>query len=256
MRFTQRQRIKYHLIKFKNAMTTKKQFIYNLFMAALAMISIIFITLDYAHQININSIPFLAIDNLIFVIFTIDYLVRLVRAENKKAFFKSNIFDLLSIIPVTQVSAIFRITRIGRLLRLLRILRIARLVGLAGRLESFLKMNGLLYYLYTSLAVVLITAALYSVSEKVSFSTAIWWSIVTSTTVGYGDISPTTLLGRIAAVIDMLVGIGLIGMLTSSITEYFAKPTDNELSELKAQNERLAKKLTEIEALLREKNND
>lgn len=52
---------------------------------------------------------------------------------------------------------------------------------------------------------------------------ALWWSIVTCTTVGYGDISPSTLPGRIIAVFLMIVGIGLISMLTGTITTYFTK---------------------------------
>lgn len=61
-----------------------------------------------------------------------------------------------------------------------------------------------------------------------TFSDALWWAIVTTTTVGYGDISPTTPIGRVLAVTLMLVGIGIIGTLTSSITSYFNK--ENEIS--------------------------
>lgn len=222
-------------------------------MAILAIISIVLISLDYAHKIDINSMPYITIDNSILLIFAIDYFARLFNAKNKWRFFRENIFDLLSIIPATEISSVFRLARIGRLLRLLKVLRIFRLVGLAGRFERFLKVNGLLYYLYISIVVILTTSSLYSISEKVSFSTAVWWSIVTSTTVGYGDISPTTLSGRLAAIIDMLIGIGLIGMLTSSITGYFSKNDDNELNKLKEQNDRLERELEEIEILLKEK---
>ena len=53
------------------------------------------------------------------------------------------------------------------------------------------------------------------------FFDAIWWSFVTTTTVGYGDISPSTNIGRLIAAILMIIGIGLIGSLTSTITTYF-----------------------------------
>ncbi len=54
-----------------------------------------------------------------------------------------------------------------------------------------------------------------------SIQDGIWWAFVTSTTVGYGDISPVTPFGRIIATVLMLVGIGLIGSLTITITSYF-----------------------------------
>ena len=225
-------------------------------MALLAIISIVLIVLDYAHEINIVSPPYSIIDNSILIVFAIDYFVRLFYAKDKKRFFKENIFDLLSIIPVNNLFYVFRMARIGRAFRLLKLLRIFRLVGLTGRLHKFLKTNGLIYYLYISLTVILIASSLYCISEKVSFSTALWWSITTATTVGYGDVSPTTGLGKAAAVLLMFLGIGFIGMLTSSLTNFFDTSTDNdlekELAELKQQNQELEDHLSRLEKLVKE----
>ena len=225
-------------------------------MALLAIISIVLIVLDYAHEINIISPPYSIIDNSILIIFAVDYFVRLFYAKDKKRFFKENIFDLLSIIPVNNLFYVFRMARIGRAFRLLKLLRIFRLVGLTGRLHKFLKTNGLVYYLYISLTVILIASSLYCISEKVSFGTALWWSITTATTVGYGDVSPTTGLGKAAAVLLMFLGIGFIGMLTSSLTNFFDTSTDNdlekELAELKQQNKELEDHLSRLEKLVKE----
>lgn len=225
-------------------------------MALLAIISIVLIILDYAHEINIISPPYSIIDNSILIVFAIDYFVRLFYAKDKKRFFKENIFDLLSIIPVNNLFYVFRMARIGRAFRLLKLLRIFRLVGLTGRLHKFLKTNGLIYYLYISLTVILIASSLYCISEKVSFSTALWWSITTATTVGYGDVSPTTGLGKAAAVLLMFLGIGFIGMLTSSLTNFFDTSTDNdlekELAELKQQNKKLEDHLSRLEKIVKE----
>jgi Ion channel. len=225
-------------------------------MALLAIISIVLIVLDYAHEINIISPPYSIIDNSILIIFAIDYFVRLFYAKDKKRFFKENIFDLLSIIPVNNLFYVFRMARIGRAFRLLKLLRIFRLVGLTGRLHKFLKTNGLVYYLYISLTVILIASSLYCISEKVSFGTALWWSITTATTVGYGDVSPTTGLGKAAAVLLMFLGIGFIGMLTSSLTNFFDTSTDNnlesELTKLKQQNQELEDHLSRLEKLVKE----
>jgi len=57
----------------------------------------------------------------------------------------------------------------------------------------------------------------------------IWWSVVTSTTVGYGDLSPVTPIGRGLAVVLMIVGIGTIGMITGSIATYFIEDGGNDL---------------------------
>ncbi|WP_263296625.1 ion transporter [Limosilactobacillus reuteri] len=229
---------------------------YDISMALLAIISIVLIVLDYAHEINIISPPYSIIDNSILIIFAVDYFVRLFYAKDKKRFFKENIFDLLSIIPVNNLFYVFRMARIGRAFRLLKLLRIFRLVGLTGRLHKFLKTNGLVYYLYISLTVILIASSLYCISEKVSFGTALWWSITTATTVGYGDVSPTTGLGKAAAVLLMFLGIGFIGMLTSSLTNFFDTSTDNnlesELTKLKQQNQELEDHLSRLEKLVKE----
>ncbi|WP_325064751.1 ion transporter [Limosilactobacillus balticus] len=229
---------------------------YDISMALLAIISIVLIVLDYAHEINIISPPYSIIDNSILIVFAIDYFVRLFYAKDKKRFFKENIFDLLSIIPVNNLFYVFRMARIGRAFRLLKLLRIFRLVGLTGRLHKFLKTNGFIYYLYISLTVILIASSLYCISEKVSFSTALWWSITTATTVGYGDVSPTTGLGKTAAILLMFLGIGFIGMLTSSLTNFFDTSTDNdlekELAELKQQNKDLEDHLSRLEKLVKE----
>lgn len=176
--------------------------------------------------------------------------------EKQKTFFQKNFFDLLSIIPVV---GFFQFFRISRLVRLIRVLRIVRLVGLTGRLKVFIKTNGLVYYLYVSVAVLLISACLYSISEKVNFPNALWWAITTATTVGYGDISPTTPTGRLAAVLIMILGIGFVGLLTSSITNFFSNQVSNDLQDelqtLRKENQQLAEKLDKIENLIRENSN-
>lgn len=74
---------------------------------------------------------------------------------------------------------------------------------------------------YASVTILFIASTLYSLAENVSLPNSIWWAITTTTTVGYGDISPKTFVGKLAAVLLMFVGIGLIGMLTSTITNFF-----------------------------------
>ncbi|MFT9013121.1 potassium channel family protein [Liquorilactobacillus mali] len=205
--------------------------LYDVVISLLAVISVTMVIMDYSNTISIDSYPYNYIDGVILVIFTIDYFARLSLSKNKKQFFKSNIFDLLAIIPVNSIFSFFRIARLVRIARLAKIFRIARLVGLIGKLQKnakkFLKTNGLIYLILICLAILCISAVMYSLAENVSLSESFWWAIATATTVGYGDISPHTAIGKFAAVLLMFVGIGFIGMLTSSITAYFTTADDD-----------------------------
>ena len=79
---------------------------------------------------------------------------------------------------------------------------------------------------------------------------AVWWAIVTVTTVGYGDISPSTISGRVVAVMVMIGGVGLISTLSASIAAYFVDQGNESVLE------DLRKRLDRIESLLKEKKYD
>ena len=86
------------------------------------------------------------------------------------------------------------------------------------RFLQFLKRENLHKLLFVILTIVLISAAAITWFEpNISFGSGLWWSIVTLTTVGYGDISPTTTGGRVVAILIMFFGIGLLGTLSASL---------------------------------------
>lgn len=199
--------------------------------------------------------PYVAIDYSILIIFTVDYFYRFYKSQKKVSFFYSNFFDLIAIIPFNSFFTIFRISRIFRIARLTKVLRLTRLIGITGKLQTnlsrFFNTNGFKYLLYISLSLILISSLLYSVAESVSFGDSLWWAISTTTTVGYGDISPSTILGKIAAAILMILGIGFIGMLTSSITSFFTNTEeinkDKQIEELNIKLDYLIDKVNELD---------
>lgn len=86
------------------------------------------------------------------------------------------------------------------------------------QLFLFLQRENVINLVVVILVIVLSSGALIAFFEPdLSFASGIWWSIVTLTTVGYGDISPSTIGGRVLAVIIMFFGIGLLGMLSASL---------------------------------------
>lgn len=225
--------------------------LYEVIMAIMAIISIVLIVLSYGSVIDINSGYPALLNNTLLVIFAIDYFTRLYLAKDKKKFFKENIFDLLSIIPV---SASFNFFRLARLSRLAVVFRLVHLVGLTGKLNRLLQISGLVYIIYISIAILIISAAMYSVSEHVSYDQSLWWAIATATTIGYGDISPHTPLGKFAAILLMIIGICFIGVLTSSLTNFFIRDHTNDrmetvlkkLNQLEQSNRDLQKEVHEL----------
>jgi len=213
-------------------MSTKEK-LYYLLIAVLCVVSVVFAVLDYNRGL---SRPEQIADWTIYAFFVIDYVVRFILADNKRAFFKENIFDLIAIIPVNSAMRVFRMARFVKLLRLVKLFRIGALSGrLAKRSGKFFDTNGFKYVLIVSACIILAAAIAMTYVEKMSFPDALWWSFVTATTVGYGDLSPATGIGRLIACALMIVGIGLIGSLTSTITSFFLKDAAKEPSNEKVE---------------------
>ncbi|RNF41278.1 potassium channel family protein [Planococcus salinus] len=193
---------------------------YEIFMLLLIIVSLFFAFSD--------NDALVLYDRIIWMVFVLDYTIRLVLAKDRWEYVKKHPFELIAIIPL---DAIFRAARFVRFFRILR------LVGIGSRfvkpVYGLLRTNGLDKLLTVAVVLLfIIPIPIILVEPGINtFSDALWWAIVTTTTVGYGDISPTTPLGRVLAVILMLVGIGIIGTFTSSITSYFGnrnKKTHNE----------------------------
>ena len=227
--------------------------VYDTGIIGLALVSIVMVVLDFSSVISLKDQPYLTIDTIILIIFAIDYIYRFYKADNKFQFFKSNIFDLIAIIPFDAVFSFFRIARVFRIARISRFSRLSRLVGVTGkltkRLSDFLNTRNFIKVLYASIVLILLSSALYSYAENVPFTESFWWALVTATTVGYGDISPASPLGKIAAIILMFLGIGFIGLLTSTITDYFNKQDEPEQDEdLHEKIDRLLIKIDPLES--------
>ncbi len=210
-------------------MFKNKKLIYDIVMAILSLVVIIMLIIDSSYTLS-NRITdiFDIIDNAILIVFAIDYFTRLILAKNKKVFFKSNIIDLITIIPfnsIFQIVKVLRLTRILKFTKLFKTLKILRsavfLLKIRKHIDNFLKTNNFHYVIWFTLATLFAGTLGIHFTEGITYGNALWWSFVTLTTVGYGDISPVTLVGRITASILMLVGIGFLGMLTGTISTFF-----------------------------------
>ncbi|EAC6986174.1 two pore domain potassium channel family protein [Listeria monocytogenes] len=197
---------------------TKRKMIYETFMLILILLSLAL--LPYR-----NNFTFI-LNWIIWVIFTLDYLVRLYRADNKWHYVKTHPFQLIAIIPFYGG---FRVARIVSFVHLLSITAMGRRYIVP--IYSFFRSNGLNRFLmiFVLLVIIIPVPMVFIEPEINNYPDALWWAIVTATTVGYGDIVPVTPIGRILASIMMLFGIAFIGMITSTITNFFRakKPTNS-----------------------------
>ncbi|WP_432355636.1 potassium channel family protein [Sporosarcina sp. A2] len=205
--------------------------IYEVIMFSLAILSVSFV------WIQKDSLQY--IDKIVWFIFLVDVSTRFFISKNKLEFIKKNPFDLIAIIPFDSV---FQLARLARLIRVVRAFTIVK--RYAKPALAILEINGLQRIL--TFTVILIFAAAIPIRfiepSITSYEDALWWSVVTATTVGYGDISVETGLGRIIAIVLMIFGIGLLGMITGSIATYFIKETESDdptTAYLKTQLDRL-----------------
>ncbi|MCL1095022.1 ion transporter [Shewanella kaireitica] len=178
------------------------------------------------------------------IIFTLEYLLRLYCSAKPLEYAKSfyGVVDLLSVLP-TYLALVFpgaNFTMVIRVLRLFRIFRVFKLLRylsegnllLRAMMQSSRKV--FIFFFSVSLIVVVLSSIMYVVEGPnngfSSIPKSIYWTIVTITTVGYGDITPVTNLGQAIAAFTMLLGYSIIaiptGILTAEISQEIGKHKD------------------------------
>ncbi|MEW6382255.1 MAG: ion transporter [bacterium] len=212
----------------------------NNFLVGLILFSVLGVTLESVPSLMERWGAFFHWSELIVVsLFTVEYLINIYVAENKLGYIFSiwGLIDLIAILPSyfhlmdlrdVKLARTLRIVRFLRTIRMLRILKLARNASdqyhqSARQRVHTLKLD-LEIYATALLSVVIICSTLIYYAERntpgTSFSSipaAMWWCVVTITTVGYGDMYPSTLAGKLIAAITMIMGLALFGILMNVI---------------------------------------
>jgi voltage-gated potassium channel len=181
----------------------------------------------------------------IWALFAADFIVRLALAGNRRQFFRTHLLDvLILVLPMA---------------RPLRALRVLTVIGaLNKRLRGGLHGKAAVYVVATTLLVGTIAALSVLDAERnaphatiTTFGDAIWWTISTITTVGYGDLYPITTEGRIVAGTLMVGGIALLGVITGSVATWFVASIRDLEDEVEESGDEVSARLDEVLAELR-----
>jgi voltage-gated potassium channel len=197
------------------------------------VLSVVAVSLESVAEVrHLHGGRLRAIEWLFTILFTVEYVLRLlcVRQPLRYAGSFFGIVDLLAIVP-TYLSLLVAgtqsliVIRALRLLRIFRVLKLAHFLGEARMLHAAVRASSrkIIVFLGTVLTLVLIVGALMYLIEGAeagftSIPQSVYWAIVTMTTVGYGDIAPQSVLGKILASAVMILGYGIIAVPTGIVT--------------------------------------
>jgi voltage-gated potassium channel len=205
---------------------------YNIFILVLTILSLAVMVVMLLPNISEETMKLLTVyDNLICVIFLIDFYLNMRGASKKSDYFikERGWLDLLGSIPslglltnVGKLAGLLRLARLSRLARIARLLRgenkktlVKDILENRSRYATFLTILLTLIVLTVSSVLVLQFESKSPDANITNGGDALWYSIVTITTVGYGDRYPVTPGGRITAMFIMFMGVGIIGALAS-----------------------------------------
>ncbi len=154
----------------------------------------------------------------IWLAFTLDFAIRIYLSDHRVAYALRNWYDvILVLIPM------FRTLRLLRLFSLVRLLNRSTIGHSVIEKTSVYVTGAAVLMIFLSAVTVLDAERDAPGANITGFGDALWWSIVTAATVGYGDLYPVTLEGRLVAVLLMIMGVGLMGVVTAAVASWFLK---------------------------------
>lgn len=225
--------------------------VYDMMILASIVVSLITLTFKTAGPVITT------IDKIVTVIFIIDYLLRWVTADYK---FKSHslksfirypftfmaLVDLISILPsltllsnTLKILRVFRLMKVLRMMRALRVFRVFKAARYSHSIEIIIQVFeeskeamaavGTLAILYVVVSALIV----FNVEPETfnSFFDAVYWATVSLTTVGYGDIYPVTIIGKIVAMISSIFGIAVVALPSGIITAGYLDKIQNQKTE-------------------------
>jgi voltage-gated potassium channel len=210
---------------------------YSLFIAALSGFALLILGLQAAIADERAREVLATLDTFVCVVFLIDFALTLKRERQRWRYMLSwGWIDLLSSIPTVSFLRVGRAARVARVLRVLRGLRATRTISrvlLQNRSQSTALaafLVALVVVAFSSIAVLHVEGDAPEANIRTA-DDALWWSVTTLTTVGYGDRFPVSAEGRAIAMVLMAAGVGLFGTFSATLAAWFIDSREDESNE-------------------------
>ncbi|TDE05480.1 ion transporter [Flavobacterium hiemivividum] len=221
---------------------TKAGRLFDLILLGLIVLSVLLVMMETVSGFDTKYHRTLVLlEWIITGLFTLEYLLRIISINKpwKYIFSFYGIIDLLAILPMylsffVVGTSVLTVIRSLRLLRLFKILNHPKFITQSTQLNQAVKASRgkiIVFIYFVLISTILIGSIMFLVEGRengfTSIPVSIYWTIVTLTTVGYGDISPATPLGQFIASLVMILGYGIIAVPTGIVTAEIAKSAQN-----------------------------
>jgi voltage-gated potassium channel len=220
---------------------TKMGKAFDLFIQCLIVVSLISFSVETLPDLGENTLKILhAVEIFCIAVFTFEYISRVVVATKKLSFILSffGLIDLLAILPFYLSTGLdLRSLRAFRLLRLVRILKLARYSQAISRFHVafIIAKEELLLFLFAALILLYLAGVgIYYFENPAQPDTfksifhSLWWAVATLTTVGYGDIYPITVGGKVFTFFILIVGLGVVSVPAGLVASALSKARELE----------------------------
>ena len=215
---------------------------YEFFIISLTGFSVFLILFQYYYDpLGQVLVAVFVFDYIVSIILTVDFAIRIKKSKQGYKYFLTHLYEIPALIPLYTLTMLETDTVYGAGLKSLRLVQIFRFMHVLSRTLIMMDeiKNRILYVVLLSLITVTMGAfTMYVVehnapnSKITSLGDAFWWAAVTVTTVGYGDVYPVTVEGRVIATIIMVIGIAILSILISTVGAQFIE------SKIKSQRRR------------------